>query len=510
MLRRILLLAALAICVLFAAPTAASAETWYVDEDTGDDSAVCNVPTSPCETVQKGIESAADSDTVQVDGGTYTENTQIAVDITLLGQEFTGGDGATEGRPVIDGDTGTAVSVINPGGATITGFTLLGNHAGVILSAEATVTGNGFTETADSSFGIRVGGTFTAGTIISGNTFTDDTTAGEARVGVELPQEGSTTISGNTFTNLSNPIYLGAGAGTPGSPVITGNEISGTRQVLGGGVAIDVLEGTPVIEENHIHSPIAAGATGIRIVQGSGSGTSPTGATLRRNRILGHLVGVDVLDTIAPVSLHSDVIANSGDTNLQIWDQAPAAPGVGDVSATNVTITGSNTGIYLNEAVLTLDSSIVGNQLNPIFNAGGGTCAITNSRGPTTTPGGDNCQNFQTSDDPMLAPDGYRLLAGSPMIDAGDPAAPLAPNTLDIDGDPRALDGTPACSGDVARRDIGADEYVGPAATGCDPAVQPAQPQKKKRKCKKKKKKKKVKQAARAAKKKCKKKGGKK
>jgi hypothetical protein len=51
------------------------------------------------------------------------------------------------------------------------------------------------------------------------------------------------------------------------------------------------------------------------------------------------------------------------------------------------------------------------------------------------------------------------------MIDAGNPAAPGV-GSLDFDGDPRALDATPHCTGNVARRDIGADEFV-PGSIDC-------------------------------------------
>ena len=56
----------------------------------------------------------------------------------------------------------------------------------------------------------------------------------------------------------------------------------------------------------------------------------------------------------------------------------------------------------------------------------------------------------------------YHLAPGSPLIDAGDPAAPAA-GELDLDGDPRALAG--ACPAGAGRRDIGADEFV----PTCDP-----------------------------------------
>jgi hypothetical protein len=79
-----------------------------------------------------------------------------------------------------------------------------------------------------------------------------------------------------------------------------------------------------------------------------------------------------------------------------------------------------------------------------------GTGSLTETNGPTNLA-------------PMFVGGGdYHLLAGSPLIDLGDPAAP-APGTLDLDGDARVIMGKAGCG---PRRDIGADEVV--------PAVAPA------------------------------------
>jgi parallel beta-helix repeat protein len=53
---------------------------------------------------------------------------------------------------------------------------------------------------------------------------------------------------------------------------------------------------------------------------------------------------------------------------------------------------------------------------------------------------------------PLLAPDGYHLLAGSPCINTGNPGHPVDANESDIDGQPRIIGG---------RVDIGADEFHG-------------------------------------------------
>ncbi len=130
-------------------------------------------------------------------------------------------------------------------------------------------------------------------------------------------------------------------------------------------------------------------------------------------------------------------------------------------------------------AGIALDSSIVGNgglSATPLT-----ACAITFSRGPVATPGGNGCSDFQTTAAPMLAGAGdFHLLPGSPMVDAGNPAAP-APGALDLDGEARAL--FAGCAGTApGRRDIGADEFAG-TPPGCGPAAK-----KKQKKCKRKRK----------------------
>jgi hypothetical protein len=58
--------------------------------------------------------------------------------------------------------------------------------------------------------------------------------------------------------------------------------------------------------------------------------------------------------------------------------------------------------------------------------------------------------------DPMFAADGYHLTMWSPCIDAGDPNYVAGPNEVDIDGEPRIMDGN--CDG-KAIIDMGVDEY---------------------------------------------------
>ncbi|HEX6229516.1 MAG TPA: hypothetical protein VFZ41_08680, partial [Solirubrobacterales bacterium] len=226
----------------------------------------------------------------------------------------------------------------------------------------------------------------------------------------------------------------------------------------------------PMIADNIIHSPDPGDVTtGIGIFENPAT-LKDTGATLRRNRVFDHMTGVDVRDTTGAVTLEGDVIAGAN-LGLFAFDDAPVAPAEGDVTATNVTIFDNTTSIRLVATDLGLDSGIVGTQ---ILDQEEATCKIAFSRGPLAGPGGSGCDGFQTTAAPQFAAPSerdYHLQAGSPLLDAGNPVDP-PPGAADFDGDPRALDATPACSGNVARRDIGADEFAAPPPE-CAPPTSP-------------------------------------
>jgi hypothetical protein len=72
----------------------------------------------------------------------------------------------------------------------------------------------------------------------------------------------------------------------------------------------------------------------------------------------------------------------------------------------------------------------------------------------------------------------YHLTSTSPLLDIGDPAAPMM-GALDFEGDPRALSMTGTCAGPVAgRRDIGADEFApgNPPECNAPPGMTPMTP----------------------------------
>ena len=509
MLRRTTLFCTLFSTVLFAAPVAAQAATWYVDQQTGNDTTcVADSQAMSCATIEQAITGAVDGDTIQVDNGTYSGIGSLQVDeqLTIAADDFVAADGT--GASFIERFFADSISVGSGGDLTITSdqdanqyfrISAQPNSSGISVSGDAEIRGNEFEQNMDQETGVTVS-SLAGDVTVEGNTFTGPTDDSLRLFGISV-NGGSVAVTDNQFFQLSDPIWFSAG-----SPTASGNEIQGVyTQTPGGtgGRGITVIGATPTLTENVISDPDPdTSSIGIDVTQlGPASG-----AILRRNRILDHSLGVYVSNTTSPVWLNGDVIAGSGTNSLLSGDSPPNDSGVGDVIATNVTMTGDGTDVNLAETSLDLNSSIL---KGPIAASAGASCSIIYSRGPAIVPGGIGCGDFQTTADPMFAADGFHLLAGSPMIDAGHTAAPMAPNALDIDGEARGISGTPSCSSpEAGRRDIGADEFSPTPPASCNPSpTQPSTPQtgvptKPKKKCKKKK----GKKGAAAAKKKCKRK----
>ena len=254
-------------------------------------------------------------------------------------------------------------------------------------------------------------------------------------------------IRDNELSGMNIGIIASPGAG---ALMIEGNEITGTHNLPGLGQSIAVhggAGGTTTVRENTLSDAAIDVVYGI-ILSGA--------ATLVRNDVSGHAVGVHVYSETMGVTLNGDRLYDGA--ALQVSDSNPSPPR-SEVTLTNVTIWGA--AIFNDGAELTIDSSII----EGVSANASATCVITFSRGQSTA-GTDptGCDDFTTAADPQFvdaAAGNFHLSAGSPMIDAGNPAAPPF-DAVDFDGDPRALDATPECSGNVDRRDMGADEFASP------------------------------------------------
>jgi hypothetical protein len=448
---------AIAVVTAAAIPASASAADFYVDRDTGNNTNDCSTPALACDTIGRGVTfatNAGSGNTVRVDdsGSPYSESSvSLFSGVSVIADNGVAGTAAESptGRPIIQTTAAQALFVSGTDTAgTVSGFTFRPNDQAAISAS----------------------GTMVA---IQDNVFEDPAATG-ADIGITLGAT-SPVVSGNEFTDLQFGIsFVGAG-----SAQITDNEFSGIHN----GNPINIGAGSPTLTGNFIHDPGASAAQAVRI--GGFGPTAPIAATFRRNTIIeAPGLGVNISDVSGPISFQGDVIAGADLSGISIVDSDDN--GDAEVSASNVTIVsnaGATSEVLVENTELTLDSSIVGDE--GIATAGAGTCSISFSRGPVSAPGGTGCGNFQTTADPLFvnAPaQDFHLQAGSPMVDAGNPAAP-APGTLDLDGDARVLEGDGTCPIDP-RRDIGADELVG-APLDCTPAAAPPAVTPPKKKCKK-------------------------
>lgn len=235
--------------------------------------------------------------------------------------------------------------------------------------------------------------------------------------------------------------------------------------------------------------------TGTRIAGGAGAQMLAPGGTmtLSHDTILAQIGAmafggtVDVSDTLI------DAHASSGKSNVGLAAVAQHRGDAAALRATNVTIVGGDAargdsaGVYAvatdeGTASLQLRDSAIANVTHPLFRfaENGGVADLSASYSAHADSAGQYESGPGTLTDVhrLPAPSGFadadagdfRLAAGSPLIDAGDPDGAALPGALDLAGAPRLAegDGDAAC---VARHDLGAYEYQRPAP--CVPAVVP-------------------------------------
>jgi hypothetical protein len=465
-----------AVVGLLALPGSASAANLYVDNDTGDDANPGCPQSDPCKSIENALSESDPNDTIFVDGGEYNDPIVVGDGISLIAQDFVGSpEGETVTDSVLAMQPAIRVAAGDPAG-TIEGFTIRSDYAPVMLDAAATLRKNIFDEPDEpTQTGADVWVSAGAGSpTIDDNIFSDSTTTDD-QVGIHTFSIASPVIRDNELTGFATGIDA-----QRGTPQILGNDVSDFHSESFSGIGIEVRpEGNATIEENVVHDPAGDNpGPGIFVAENSAPGGS--GATLKRNRVIGPGAGatgsgVAVTDAAGPVTLDGDVIAHY-DHGIAAGDNG--GDGGGDVSLHNVTVVDNlSFEIFANETHVTLDSSIVGaGGIGSVL--GTGTCSMTFTN---LVPGGTPLDSatcgpgaFQHNLDPMFvdaAAMNYHLQPGSPMVDAGNPAPP-APGATDPDGNARALDGDKNC---VARRDIGADERVpAPPPPDCSPAQPPA------------------------------------
>ena len=480
-------------------PALADATDRYVDNSKiGPGPPGCTSATDPCNTITQATSAATSGDVIHVGGSapaSYAGNITLPDGVSLIKDSFT--------------------SSVDTSGAAIIGTTGSADPAVTLTTSTAPLTISGFT--------LRGGATGGAGTLfitsgdnvtISGNTF-DDHSAGVVDQ-LRIIGGGSQRVTGNTFVGAndgSKRFAIGWTTGSGGSPEIDHNTIDSF--FIGIQVSATPPPGPPPtvlnIHDNTV-TKIYDDGPGGSIPEGI-SGIFATG-TVARNLV----TQVPAQDDGNGIDVGTGVNGTGGQTLVQgnrvhgfhsfssfggadpfvlrdnVFSGDGAALGLFGTSATatNITATNSTGGfgydIFMNDSTLALDSSIVGSA--GVSGNGGCTSAFS-----VTTDGSPTCGLSPIGDPRFTNPaaNDYSLLADSPLIDAGNPAAPAA-GASDLLGHSRAI----AVKGCPARRDIGAYEFLPATELNCPPPSTPA-----KKKCKKKRK---HRDAAAAKKKRCKKK----
>ncbi len=472
MLPRSLIASLLAAAALAVTASSALAADTYVNGDDGaaSDANDCTVITTPCLTIGQGLIQAGTGDTVHVDDTSpnYMESQVIDDGKSLLADDF---DNSHTGSYTIFGTGFPTIAVpVGETGGTVSGFTLApsAGQETVFLAGPATFRdpqiNNPYAGVAALDISTPAGGT---GTVIDHNTF-NGPGSGTASTGIVIG-EGTPQIVDNLISTPGNGFFTAVLVNNGANPTITGNTIQALHQEgLQRGTGVRVTDAHATITGNTINQMGSGESSGIAFLESS----SPTGGATHHNTMtgIGTGPGIFLSTTTDPVTLDGDLVWNF-DLGLEALGTSGAGADDADVTATNVTFAANTFGVHIHDAHLTLDSSIVEDGIDVTTSGGNPGCTITFSDGPTTTPGGVGCQNFQTNANPQfvltsnLFPEtnDYHLMPTSAMIDTGNPVAPAA-GILDVDGGPRVCDG----NGDGAlRRDIGADEVRTPASDDC-------------------------------------------
>lgn len=416
--------------IVMSASSAVAQVTRVVDDDGQGTSANCDAATAAFMTVGAAITAAAAGDTVLVCPGTYIETVNFGG--KAIAVRSTDGPSVT----VLDGNAVDSVVILTAGETAtsiLEGFTIRNGRAqfsggGIRIAGASPVIRRNLIVSNAGCDSLGIGVNF-GSPLIEDNTIANNRqnlcVGGTLGGGISILGTSTAIIRRNLIYGNGN-VGFGGGIGlnSAGSPTIEYNVISGNNATDGGGIGM-LNDASPSIRGNLIVGNEAQSGGGIYWVTPS----SVPGILLVNNTIVGNLS-----------SAGSGLYSGGYEQNTRLWNNIiVAAPG--------------QTAVLCGSAASFTPAFFANDVYSATGAAYGGIC--TDQTGT----------NGNISADPLFVDPSrgdYHVLPGSPVIDAGNNAAPGLP-TADVDGHSRILDG----NGDtVPTVDIGADEA---ASTGSAP-----------------------------------------
>lgn len=301
-------------------PAAAAPTTRYVANNGSNTNSDCIDRAAPCRTIQYAVDQADPGDTISIAPGTYPENVQIHVSLTLSGagaDTTISGDGASDPSIGVDGTASAtppdvAINAVNVSGntsyvgiyvasanATITDSTVSDNDSHGVYLANSTATITNSTVSGNNATGAYVGDNSTA-------TITDSIVSGNAAAGVLLAMLSAgppkVAVHGSTIDgNVQGGVVVDAGHADINTTTLDGNTFAGF--MVGGAGASGSLASSTVSNTKLSTGQMAN--LGAGMVVNSQASMSITNSTIDANS------GQGILNASGTVTVKDSTIAGT-------------------------------------------------------------------------------------------------------------------------------------------------------------------------------------------------------
>ena len=425
-----------------------------------------------------GCPAGSGDDTIILPAGTYTlsiagaeENAAQTGDLDITGNLTLAGAGKES--TIIDGGGIDRVLHVDPA------------CAGIVVNISGITVRNGAAPDSADSNEVNGGGIFNCGTLILSDSVITGNKASNVGLGGGIFNKG--TLSGRSVAvNANTQAFMGGGIYNAGTLMFTNSTIDGNATAYanssGGGIG---NEGTASLFDVTVSNNTARGSGG-GITNGGSGYLRLVDSTVSGNTALNDYGGGIANQSVLDVT-NSTISGNSArTTGGGVWNNNLMSMANVTVANNQVSI-GPGGGIYLyNPGILDIENTLLANNI---------AAAVKNNcsapTGSLTSYGynledADTCgltaPGDRTNVNPLLGPlqnNGgmtltHALLAGSPAIDAGNPAGCTAEGgTRALLNDQRSYTRPVDGNGDgTATCDVGAYEYGGVPGTGSDLRIQ--------------------------------------